>query len=104
MSTEYCSWDRAIDENWYHLLVLKDTYPVDLIKNIESFIPVEEIKKEDFNFFKEYALGNNNENGYNIVLEKVIGCETGAILFYTGNEMEKEIRDMRERIKRKLKK
>jgi len=31
-------------------------------------------------------------------LEKVIGSETGAVLYYTGEEMEAELVDLRQRL------
>ena len=32
-------------------------------------------------------------------LEKVIGCETGAVLYYTDEEMEAELVDLRQRLR-----
>lgn len=32
-------------------------------------------------------------------LEKVIGCETGAVLYYTGNEMDAEFVELRQRLR-----
>jgi hypothetical protein len=31
-------------------------------------------------------------------LEKVIGCETGAVLYYVGEEMEAELAELRQRL------
>jgi len=101
MDSEYCNWDRAFDENWYHLLTYKGKpFDTSIIKDLEDFIPIEKVEPEDFGYFKEHSLGVSDQYP-DILLEEVVGCETGCILYFHGDKMIEEIKDIRKRFEKR---
>lgn len=99
---------RAVDENWFHVFVpTRDGVVNEKAANAVS--RVNELGLSSVVQIIQQPIDDNLECLKHLVgeecptpspyLEKVIGCETGAVLYYTGEEMEAELVGLRERLR-----
>ncbi len=97
----------AVDENWFHLfipthdgLVTENTAKtVSRISELglSSVVQIVQQSSDENLECLEHLVGEKCDipNPY---LEKVIGCATGAVLYYVGEEMEAELAELRQRL------
>jgi malonyl CoA-acyl carrier protein transacylase len=106
-SSEFGINGTAVDDNWFHLfipthdgVVTKKT--ADAVSRVDelglsSIVQVIQQASDENLECLEHLVGEkcNSPSAY---LEKVTGCETGAVLYYTGDEMEAELVELRQRL------
>jgi malonyl CoA-acyl carrier protein transacylase len=99
---------RAVGESWFHLFV-PTRHGVVNENTANAVSRVNELGLSSVVQIIQQASDDNLECLQHLVgeecqtpspyLEKVIGCETGAVLYYTGEEMEAELVDLRRRLR-----
>jgi len=98
----------AVDENWFHLFVpTRDGVVNENTANAVSRVNelglssvvqiIQQLSDENLECLK-HLVGEECQTP-RPYLEKVIGCETGAVLYYTGEKMEAELVDLRQRLR-----
>jgi malonyl CoA-acyl carrier protein transacylase len=98
----------AVDENWFHLFVPTQdgvvnentANAVSCVSELGLSAVVQIIRQpSDENLAcLEHLVGEKHQDP-NTYLEEVIGGETGAVLYYTGEEMEAELVELQQRLR-----
>ncbi len=98
----------AVDENWFHLFVpiqdgIVSEKTAKLVSRVDelglgSVVQIIQQSSDENLKCLEHVVGEKCRTP-NPYLEKVIGCETGAVLYYTGEELEAELVELRQRLR-----
>jgi len=92
-----CPDKYAFGDTWYTWLVPEDNIiDPDLLSELRrNRIRVERSAKDILNYFKEHSLGDQTGNE---ILLAVYGCETGALIPFSGDEKWKQMIEILERV------
>jgi hypothetical protein len=98
----------AVDENWFHLFVptqdgVVNGNTANAVSRVNelglsSVVQIIQQPSDENLECLEHLVGQKCQTP-NPYLEKVIGSETGAVLYYTGEKMEAELVELRQRLR-----
>lgn len=100
--------ETAVDENWFHLFIpIEDGILTENTANVVGYVNelglssvvqiIQQQSNENLECL-EHLVGEKCKTP-NPYLERAVGYETGAVLYYTGEEMEAELVELRQRLR-----